>query len=102
MEKSETQHKLVISHWKTKNKGVPEPVEGRKTKDKGQKCRLGRDVPVTELVEVWNVSTRNPTPITINVSKPDITSSRSKRRFTLIKKSREETPTTFVLRCLSY
>jgi len=46
--------RLCISHWKTKD-------EGRRTKDKGQKRRLGRDVPVTELVEVWNVSTRNPT-----------------------------------------
>ena len=47
MKPSETQHQsvishwslvighwsLVISHWKTKNKGVPEPVEGQRTKD---------------------------------------------------------------------
>ncbi|WP_269544612.1 hypothetical protein [Dactylococcopsis salina] len=27
---------MVISHWKTNNKGVPEPVEG-------QKCRFGEE-----------------------------------------------------------
>ena len=52
---------LVISHWKTKNKGVPEPVEGQKrrlgggTKPNSNKVFVGlRACASPNLRVIWN------------------------------------------------